>query len=112
MIEKIIYDYLTQKLAPTKVYMEIPSDAPSNFVVVEKTSSSRENLINSATFAFQSYADSMYNASQLNELVKQALDDSVELDAISSAKLNSDYNYTDTTTKHYRYQCVYDFIHY
>lgn len=29
---------------------------------------------------------------------------------ISKAKLNSDYNYTDTTTKSYRYQAVYDLV--
>ena len=31
---------------------------------------------------------------------------------VSRAALNTDYNYTDTVTKRYRYQAVYDFIYY
>ena len=54
----------------------------------------------------------MYEAAALNELVKTAADSLVTLDEIASAKLNSDYNFTDTTTKRYRYQAVYDIKHY
>ena len=32
----------------------------------------------------------------------------VELPDVSRSALNSDYNYTDTDTKTYRYQAVYD----
>ena len=34
------------------------------------------------------------------------------LPTISSAKLNTDYNFTDTTTREYRYQAVYDLTYY
>ena len=33
-------------------------------------------------------------------------------DPISRVELNSDYNFTDTSTKRYRYQAVYNFIYY
>ena len=36
----------------------------------------------------------------------------VEMDDISKCQLNSDYNYTDTTRKKYRYQAVYDMVHF
>ena len=65
-----------------------------------------------STFAFQSYSTSLYNASLLNELTKQAVDSLIELDDIASVRLNTDYNFTDSTTKQYRYQAVYDIKHY
>ena len=78
MIEKIILDYLNDKL-DVDVYLERPVKAPLKYVLLEKTGSSRENYINSAT-------------------------------AVLSSKLNSDYNFTDTTKKSYRYQAIYDLV--
>lgn len=94
------------------VYFEQPETAPESFVLIEKTGSGRINKLNSSTFAFQSYAGSMYEAASLNEQVKAAADSLVSLDEIASVSLNSDYNFTDTTTKRYRYQAVYDIKHY
>ena len=48
----------------------------------------------------------------LNEAVKAAVEAAIELPEISSVQLNSDYNYTDTATKRYRYQAVFDFVYY
>ena len=62
--------------------------------------------------AVQSYATSMERAALLNEEVKAAMNEIVELDDIARCDLNSDYNYTDTSTKQYRYQAVYDLVHY
>lgn len=107
MIETIIYNWLKQQL-DVPVYMEEPSEKPDTFVLIEKTGSSRDNWINHATFAVQSYAMSMYKAAKLNESVKKALDDIVQSDEVGASTLNSDYNFTDTATKRYRYQCVYD----
>ena len=107
MIETIIYNWLKQQL-DVPVYMEEPSEKPETFVLIEKTGSSRGNWINHATIAVQSYATSMYKAAKLNESVKSALDRIVQLDEVGASTLNSDYNFTDETTKRYRYQCVYD----
>ena len=54
----------------------------------------------------------MYGAAALNEEVKKAVDSLIELNEIASVTLNTDYNFTDTTTKQYRYQAVYDIKHY
>lgn len=110
MIEKIIYDYLNDQ--GFSAYMQKPENPPSEYVLIEKTGSSRTNYINTATIALQSYAGSLYSAALLNEEVKRAMDNSIALDEICSASLNSDYNFTDTTTKEYRYQAVYDIVHY
>lgn len=112
MIEKILLDYLGGRLPDVPVRMEVPEDRPAFFVVIEKTGSSRINHIDSATVAVQSYAATMYDAAALNERVKAAMLDSITLDSISRAALNSDYNYTDTASKHYRYQAVFDVTFY
>lgn len=107
MIEKIVLDYLNEAL-DVPVYMEMPEEKLDEFVLIEKTGSSAENFIYSATIALKSYADSLYLASALNEKVKEAMNNIIILNTISKAKLNTDYNFTDTTKKKYRYQAIYD----
>lgn len=111
MIEQVIQNYLNEAL-DVPVSLEVPDKPPARYVVMEKTGSRRDNLITSSTFLFRSYAPTLYEAAALNEEVKAALDNAIVLDDIARAKLNSDYNYTDTSKKLYRYQCVYDFTHY
>lgn len=107
MIETTVLDYLSSVL-PEPCSLEVPERPPVRFVVLEKTGSSRKNFINTATFAVQSYAPSLFEAAELNERVKAAMDELILLPDIFSAKLDSDYNFTDTTTKQYRYQAVYN----
>ncbi|MDD3185912.1 MAG: hypothetical protein PHT76_11505 [Anaerostipes sp.] len=107
MIEKIILDFLNLKL-DVKVYLEIPNNPDEKYVIIEKTGSGESNHVKSATIAIQSYADSLYRAASLNEELKSTMEKAVELEQISKCKINSDYNYTDTSSKKYRYQAVYD----
>ena len=113
LIEKILLDYLLQTLG-VPVFLEEPEpdDLPARYIIIEKTGSSVENHIYSATFAIQSYAPTLYHAALLNEAVKDAMQEIIWLDEISRCELNSDYNYTDTATKRYRYQAVFDIVHY
>lgn len=111
MIEKTIIDYLNNNLA-VPVYMETQEEPPTRYVLIEKTGGSEENHLKSATFAVQSYAESLYKAAELNETVKTVMKNITTLDDIAKCQLNSDYNFTDTETKKYRYQAVYDFKHY
>ena len=111
MIEKIILDYLNNEL-DVPVFMEVPKYAPSEFVVIEKTGSSKQDFIYTAMITFKSYAPTMYQVAELNESVKTAMDNAATLPEISRSQLNSDYNYTNTQTKSYRYQAVYDIWHY
>lgn len=72
-----------------------------------------DNHITRSTFAIQSYAPSMYEAATMNEEIKAAMLNSlITLGSVAKVDLNSDYNYTDTTTKTYRYQAVFDIVHY
>ena len=111
MIEIIIKNYLAEKLS-MPVVLEVPADPPKSFILLEKTGSNREERIDRAMLAIQSYAPSMYEAARLNERVKAAMDSAAELDAVSASLLNSDYNFTDTTTKRYHYQAVYDLVYF
>ena len=110
MIELILKNYLGSKLN-CPVLLEKPDDNTVEYVLLEKTGSSRSNHIDSATFAIQSYSGSLYEAATLNDSVKNALESIVYETEIASAKLNSDYNYTNTQTKEYRYQAVYEFTY-
>lgn len=111
MIEKIILDYLDQELS-VPVYMERPDNPPEQYVLIEKTGSGKRNHICDATLAIQSYAPSMYEAAVLNENVKTAMESAATLEEICRVSLNSDYNFTDTAMKQYRYQAVFDITHY
>ena len=48
----------------------------------------------------------------LNEELKEVVNNMVELKEISAVRLNSDYEFTDLDTKHYRYQAVFDITTY
>ena len=110
MIELTIKNYLDKSIR-VPVFLEEPRDKPKRYVLIDKTGSSENDKIKSATIAFQSYAESMYEAAMLNEEIKALLDQSIYYTDIAKAKINSDYNFTDTTSKRYRYQAVYDFVY-
>lgn len=110
MIELIVKNYLSTKLEIPIVF-EHQKNLPKQFILIQKTGGSRENFLNSSTIAIQSYAESMFEAAKLNEKIKNLMYDLITVDEVSSVDLNSDYNFTDTETKQYRYQAIFD-IHY
>lgn len=109
MIEVILRNLLKDKLG-VPLSLEKTKDT-KRFVVFEKTGSTLENHLKSSTFAFQSYAESMVEAAYLNERVKEELL-AINDKNIVSVSINTDYNYTDTETKEYRYQAVVVVRHY
>lgn len=111
MIELTIKKYLDGHL-DVPSFLERQANMPDKFVLYEKTGGGKRNHLQSATFAFQSYAPSLYQAAELNENLKNVVEGLVVLPEIISVELNSDYNFTDTTTKEYRYQAVYDIKYY
>ena len=111
MIEAIIIQYLNSVLN-VSAYAQRPENAPSSYVLVEKTASSTDNLITTATIAVQSYAPTLLDAAKLNESVKASMPGLMEKSAIGKVKLNTDYNFTNTTTKQPRYQALFTVVHY
>lgn len=111
MIEIVIKQFLDEHLSVPS-FFERPENPPIRYVLLEKTGSAKQNYLPSATFAFKSHAETMYDAALLNEEVKKTIEEMIALNEISAIRLNSDYNFTDTTTKEYRYQAVFDINHY
>ncbi len=110
MIETTLLEFLDGKL-DVFVGMEAPEET-TGYVLIDKTGSSRTNHIITSTFAIQSYGKSLYEAMQLNAEVEEAMEDFLELSGITRVQLETDYNFTNTATKQYRWQAVYLITHY
>ena len=110
MIAKDLLDYLGTELS-VGVYMEAPEQL-TNYVLLDQTGSSRTNHIITTTIAVQSCAPSLYEAMLLNEEVKAAMDGFLSLEQVTRVELETDYNFTNTATKQYRWQAVYLITHY
>lgn len=94
-------------------FMERPEKAIDTFFVIEKISGSRDEQIDFARVAVQTYAPSMFLAASLCEQLNDAmLNYFIALPNITKVELNSSYNYTDTTTKKYRYQSIFEIYYY
>lgn len=113
MIEKILRDFLVGCLS-APVYTEIPRSYPSKFYVIEKTGGTQVNHIKNSTVAIRSYSEnSLYEAAEMNEELKEVmLYELIGEPEITNVGLNSDYNFTDSASKQYRYQAVFDIKHY
>ena len=110
MIAKDLLDYLGEALS-VGVYMESPEEL-TNYILLDQTGSSRNDHIITTTIAVQSYAPSLYEAMVLNESVKAAMKGFAQLANVTRVELDTDYNFTNTVTKQYRWQAVYNITHY
>ncbi|SFE13695.1 hypothetical protein SAMN02910327_00421 [Peptostreptococcaceae bacterium pGA-8] len=110
MIEKILLDYINQN-STVKACMEKPQNNDT-YILLEKIGGGEKGHIGKATFAVQSIAPTLFKAAELNEKIKKIIKNAIELDSIVKVEINSDYNYTDPTTKTYRYQAVVNIVYY
>lgn len=112
MIETFLIDFLNDKLVGVPAYAEEPESVEERYIIIERTAGHVTNCLNDCTIAVQSYGPTMFDAMMLNEQVKAVMDELNAEPAIAGCHLNSDYNYTDTSTHRYRYQAVYDITYY
>lgn len=111
MIEKTVLDYLNSVLSvPT--FMEKDGTEPSEFVLIHKGDSTTENFVTTAMIVAESHGSSLFDAATLNEEVKKAMTNLHATAQVSACRLVTDYNYTDTASKGYRYQAVFNITHY
>lgn len=109
LIEATVISHLSAALNTDDVYAERPADPPDEFYIIEKTSSDETNHIQAATVAVQSVSrSSLLRAAEMSKAAEKAMKSLIEKADVSRCKLNSAYNYTDTETKEYRYQAVFD----
>lgn len=113
MIETILMNALEEGTG-VPAFMEMPENPPQRFFVIEKTGGGQRGYQQrTAVMAVQSYGESLLSAAQLNE---QALDLLRDLafteETVITCEMNSSYNFTDTRTKRYRYQAVFDLVYF
>ncbi len=119
MLETLIINYLISRDIEgigEHVYAETPENAPDEYIRVEKTGSGKTDGINRAMIAVQSISrdrdHGLETVIRINEDVKEAMEQFPFMsDDIYSCKLNSDYNFTDTQSKEYRYQAVFNLFY-
>lgn len=114
MIEASLLSYLEEQNI-ANVYMETPRDREAEYILIEKTGSSERNGLSSATIAIQSISEtSLYRAAVINDQVKRAMKGfiySTQGINVFRSALNTDYNFTNSATKQYRYQAVFDLVY-
>lgn len=111
MIDQIIKQYLDGQLSVPS-FFDFEKKMPAKFVSFERTSGGKVNHIKNSSFAFQSHADTKYEALQLINEVIEVVERMIELDEMSKIELNTYYDFTDEESKKYRYQAVFEITHY
>lgn len=107
-IEEIVLNRMMSKLS-VPCYMEEPAqNTADSFVLIERSGGSLVNTARRCSITVQSYARSKYEACALNEEAKEAMFSLMELNSIGGVVLNSDSDFTDTRTKRYRYQTLFE----
>lgn len=109
MIETEILNILSEYEA----YCERPPKAPKEWVLIERISQSAvlNGLLYETRIAVQSYGETLLQAAELDESVKNTLLNA-DVETVTGIRLNASANFTDPETKEYRYQSVYDITHY
>lgn len=112
MIEKIIINHL-QAVQELPVYAETPVKPTEEYILIEKTGGVEENHIRQATVAVQSISRvSMLRAAELAEKHREEMLGLAANDRVFRCAVNAGpYNFTDTETKEYKYQTVYDIFY-
>ena len=110
MIETIVRNYLIGAQALPVLFEH--QAGMTEYYIIEKTGGGETNHIRSATMAIQSYAGTKERAAELNEALIELMLGAVVLPEISSVDLNASYDFTDVVAKAYRYQAVFDIVHY
>lgn len=105
--EEFFVQFLSARLT-VPVLGDIPSPMPQRFVTVEQLGSRSQDKLYHPRIAVQSWAESRAEAAKLNELVKQAMTHAAESAAVSSCKLESDYNFPELDLKAPRYQAIFE----
>lgn len=109
LIESHIIAHLAAKMTGCLICAEVPEDYPADgaLVVVSRLGGGNTNHLRTARIAIQTYGASLLDAATRCET---ALGYMLELPAddpcVTAVHIDTSYNWTDETTKRYRYQSV------
>lgn len=107
LIETTIRNYLLEKIPNVPIELEVPK-GESKFVVFRVIDRGKANQIYSATIEFMSYGASKLQAAELDDLVRTAMDDIVELPTIFSSDIGGGNDDYDEELKKYRYRAYFN----
>lgn len=109
MIEQTIIAYLG-RVQDVPVYAETPVNPPASYILIERTGGSELNRIRRAMIALQTVTDdSLYAAAQMAETNRDQMLDLISERNVYRCTVDAGpYNFTDPSTKTFRYQTVYE----
>lgn len=110
-IEIEIRNYLAGQLDDIPVNVQKPDGPPDLYVLIEKVGSFRNHGLWTDSFAVQSCGKNILEVMNLNQEIKTVLPGIVELDDFFRCECETDYNFTNTETKEYRYQAVFEIVY-
>ena len=109
-IEKIVLKHLSELNIP--VFLEEPTKKPCEYLIIEKLGGRKINYLWQSTVAVQSFSETLSKTVELNEKVMEKMEHLIASDEVTKCSINSNYNFTETQTKRYRYQAIFDIYHY
>lgn len=113
IIEEALISYLISRNIDDvneNIYAMTPKQPlPDNYIVIDKTGSQTRDQVTTATVAIQSIAtESLLKAARINEAVVSAMSEFPGYGNVFGVHLQTDYNFTNSLTKQYRFQAVYE----
>ena len=110
MIEKTVLNYLIETLETNDVYLELPDELPDTFVVFHVIDRGKTDQINAVTMEFFSYGKTKVEAAELDEKLREAMDNIIELPDIT-CHFGGGNDSPDTTIKRPRYRAYYNIFY-
>ena len=109
LIESNVIAHLSRHMTDCLVCAEVPEDYPADgaLVVVSRLGGGNTNHLRTARLAIQTYGASLLDAATRCEAAIAAMETlPAEDECVTAVRIDTSYNFTDETTKRYRYQCV------
>lgn len=107
LIEMTIRDYLLGKIQNIPIEVEEPTNE-SKYIIFRVIERGKLDLIKSVTVEFYCYGESKFEAATLDEELRTAMENIVELGSIFSSKLGGGNDSYDTDLKKYRYRSYFN----
>lgn len=111
-IETIVINHLRDLGFPAFAEEPDKANRPERYYLVEKTSGSETIGLQNANIAVQSYAPSLVECMGLNYAAIEKMRTLTENVQVTRCRLVTNYNYTETGTRRYRYQALFSISYY
>ena len=111
MIEVTLRNYLSDNM-DIPVLMEHPQTSVKKYILLQLADASIVNHIDMATIFVNVYADSLYEAAELRDKVKELLLNAIFITGIAKSSLGQDQAATDSANHLYQYSLTFNFYYY